>query len=184
MVGTDVEKVFVKIYTADYDVVWESVLGSLKSYPLDVANKEGGAVQTKWQDNTAETDLAEVFGGQKVFLKAQFRLRVRLAKGFYQGKPSVKVTLRKEQLVQNDVLEGWRPVETNGITENTFLYRMGRIILMKIKLARMEELRINEEVEAAKKEDFSEGSDGGGDFEFEFDDFDEEDDSEADSSLQ
>jgi hypothetical protein len=73
-------------------------------------------------------------------LKAQYRFRVSIAKGFYNGQPSVKIQVFKEQLVQRDVLEGWRPVvDEDQVDEKTLLYRIGRLIYIKMKLAILEE---------------------------------------------
>lgn len=129
-----------RIFLTDFNVGWQSILDALKHSPLDVSNREGGFVQTKWTDNTAERNFVEAFGSQDVYLKAQYRFRVSIAKGFYNGQPSVKIQAYKEQLVERDVLEGWRPViEEEKIDENTLLYRIGRLIYMKMKLARLEE---------------------------------------------
>ncbi len=141
--GQDVSQVFHRIYISDYNVAWQATLDALKSSRLDVSNREGGIVQTRWTENTAEKNFTESFGTAESYLKAQYRLRITLAKGFYNGKPSVKVTVQKEQMVQRDVLEGWRPIESDGIDENTLLYRVGRIIIMRNKIAKLEEEKTN-----------------------------------------
>jgi hypothetical protein len=129
-----------RIYLTDFNVGWQSILDALKHSPLDVSNREGGFVQTKWTDNTAERNFVEAFGNQDVALKAQYRFRVSIAKGFYNGQPSVKIQVSKEQLVERDILEGWHPIgDEDKVDENTLLYRIGRLIYMKMKLALLEE---------------------------------------------
>lgn len=145
--GTDTEQVFTRIFLTDFNTAWQSALEALKTSPLDVTNREAGVVQTKWSDNTAQKNFSESFGAADSFLKAQYRVRVSLAKGFYNGKPSVKVAVQKEQLVQRDVLEGWRPIESDSIEEKTLLYRIGRIIAIRTKLARIEEERIRKSLQ-------------------------------------
>jgi hypothetical protein len=147
-VGGDSSQMLTRIYFADFNTAWQSVLDALKSCRLDVTNREGGYVQTKWTDNTAEKNFAESYGGTEAFLKAQYRVKVTVSKGFYNGQPSVKVMVQKEQLVQRDVLEGWRPIENDSIDENTLLYRIGRIIYMRMKIAKAEEERTRKAIEA------------------------------------
>ncbi len=124
-----------RIYITDFNTAWQSVQDSLKSVRTDVSNRESGFVQTKWTDNTVEKN----FSDRGAFMKAQYRILVSVAKSFYNGRPSVKVTIQKEQLIQRDVLEGWRPETTDLIEEKTLLYRIGRLIYIRTKLAQQEE---------------------------------------------
>lgn len=146
--GGDTSKIFSKIYFTDFNTAWQSVLDSLKNTRLDVSNREGGFVQTRWTDNTVEKNFIESYGNTESFLKAQYRFKVTAAKGFFSGKPSVKISVFKEQLVQRDVLEGWRPVESDEIEENTLLYRIGRIIAMRTRITQLEEAKINQAVQS------------------------------------
>ena len=146
-VGSDTSQVFRKIYLTDYNTAWQAVLDALKSSPLDISNREGGYVQTKWTDNTSERNFTDSFGGADAYLKAQYRFRVSVAKGFYNGKATVKVSVQKEQMVQRDLLEGWKPAETDSIDENTLLYRIGRIIYIRMKIAKLEEEKTKKEIE-------------------------------------
>ncbi|MCC7441730.1 MAG: hypothetical protein IT285_08855 [Bdellovibrionales bacterium] len=146
-VGGDTERTFSKIFLTDFNTAWQSVLDSLKSYPLDVSNREAGSILTKWNDNTAQKNFVDSFAGASTYLKAQFRFKVNVEKGFYNGQQSVKVSVIKEQMVQQDVLEGWRPVPTDSYDENTMLYRVGRIIYIRLKMARLEEEKTRRELE-------------------------------------
>ena len=146
-VGGETEQVFSRVYLSDFNTSWQSVLEAMKHNRLDISNREAGYVQTKWTDNTEEKNLADSVGDAPIYLKAQYRFRVSVAKGFYNGKPSVKVSVQREQLVERDVLEGWRPIETDAIEENTLLYRIGRIIFIKMKLAKLEEEKTQQQIE-------------------------------------
>ena len=151
-VGGNVDEVFSRIFISDMNVSWQAVLEALKSSSLDVSNRESGYVQTKWTDNTTQKNFIDSFGTASAYLKAQYRFKVSVAKGFYAGKPSVKVTVQKEQMVQRDVLEGWVPIETDRIDEKTLLYRIGRIIYVKLKLAKMDEADMKAATDKAEKE--------------------------------
>jgi hypothetical protein len=149
-VGGETEQVFSRIYLTDFNTAWQGVLEAMKHNRLDISNREAGYVQTKWTDNTEEKNLADSVGDAPSYLKAQYRFRVNVAKGFYNGKPSVKVTVQREQLVERDVLEGWRPLETDSVEENTLLYRIGRICFIRMKLARLEEQKTQEQIQDTK----------------------------------
>ena len=151
-VGTDHSQVFRKIYKTDLNTAWQSVLDALKSSPIDVSNREGGYIRTKWTDNTAERNFTDSFGPASSFLKAEYRFRVSVAKGFYNGIPIVKVSVQKDQRVQRDLLEGWKPIETDSIDENTLIYRIGRIISMRMKIAQIEEEKTRLEIEQSGKD--------------------------------
>lgn len=148
-VGADQAYVFNRTYLTDFNTAWQGVLDALKTSRLDVSNREGGFVQTRWTKNTAEKNFVDSFGGSETYLEAQYRFRVSVAKSFYNGKPSVKVSVQKEQLVQRDVLEGWKPIETDSIDENTLLYRIGRIIFVRMRLAALEEEKTKKALEGS-----------------------------------
>lgn len=146
-VGGDTSKAFSRIYFTDFNTAWQSVLDGLKSSRLDVSNREGGFIQTRWAENTSERKFLDSFGNADAYLKAQYRLKVTLAKGVYQGRQSVKISVIKEQLVQRDLLEGWKPVESDSIFENTFLYRIERLITIRTRLAKLEEQRTRQAIQ-------------------------------------
>lgn len=146
-VGGSASKVIEKIFLTDFNTAWQASLDALKNSRLDISNREGGYIQSKWAENTAERNFTDSFGTADAYLKAQYRFRVSVAKGFFNGQPTVKVSVQKEQLVQRDVLEGWRPIETDAVDENTLLYRIGRLIYIRMKIARLEEEKVKKEVE-------------------------------------
>lgn len=137
--GGEGVKVQERIFLTDFNTAWQAVLDALKNSRLDVSNREGGFIQTKWAENTAEKNFVDSFGGADSYLKAQIRIRATVAKAYYNGQPAVKIAIQKEQIVQRDVLEGWKGVETDATDENTLLYRVGRLILIRMKLAKIEE---------------------------------------------
>lgn len=136
-----------EVYLTDFNIAWQATLDALKSRRLDVTNRETGFIQTKWEENTDQRQFIDSFGGAETFLKSQARYRVSVAPGFHDGRESVKIGIQKDQLVKRDVLEGWVPVETDSVEENTILYRIGRLIYLKTRLAEIEKQRIQEETE-------------------------------------
>jgi hypothetical protein len=148
-VGGETSQTFDRIFLTDFNTAWQATLDALKNSRLDVSNREGGFLQSKWTENTAEKNFTDSFGSADSYLKAQYRFRVSIGKGFYNGQPTVKVSVQKEQLIQRDVLEGWRPIESDSIDELTLLYRIGRLIYIRMKLAQLEEEKAKREIENA-----------------------------------
>ena len=147
-VGGDTDQVFAKIFLSEYPMAWEAAVDALKASPMEVVNRENGTLQTKWIDNTAERNLLDSAGSVSPYTKAQYRFRVSIAKGSLEGKNSVRVSVQKEQQIQRDVLEGWRNQETDGIQENSLLYRVSKLIEFKIKNEKIENQKIKKQLEA------------------------------------
>jgi len=147
-VGGEPAQVFSRTYLTDFNTAWQSILEALKNSQIDIANQEGGYVQTKWTENTAEKNFTDSFNGTDAYLKAQYRFRVSVSKGIYRGRNTVKIRVQKEQLIQKDVLEGWKPIESDTIDEATLLYRIGRVIYIKMKIARLEDRKAKKEIES------------------------------------
>ena len=146
-VGAQLDQIFTKVFRTDSTTAWESCLESVKSMTLDISNREAGYLQTKWTDNTAEKNFSDSFAGAKAYLKAQFRFKVNVAQAYYNGEPVIKVTAQREQMVQRDVLEGWKPLPSDGIEEQTLLYRISRIVRLKVRLAKALERKTEKETE-------------------------------------
>ncbi len=151
-VGGDADRIFTKIYISEYTLAWESAVDALKASPMDIVNRENGTLQTKWIDNTAERNLIDSAGSVSSYIKAQYRFRVSLAKGFYDGKPSVKVSVQKEQQIQRDVLEGYINQESDGIQENSLLYRIGKVIDYRKRIQDLENQKLKRQLENAAQD--------------------------------
>ena len=145
-VGGDTEQVFSKIFITEYSTAWEASVDALKASPMEVVNRENGTLQTKWIDNTAERNLIDSAGSVSPYSKAQYRFRVSIAKGNLEGKNSVRMSVQKEQQIQRDVLEGWRNQETDGIQENSLLYRVGKLIEFRIRNEKIENQKIKKQL--------------------------------------
>lgn len=145
--GSEITHVCSRIYLTDYNTVWQSILEALKDYDRTVVNRQGGVIVTNWVENTAQKNFIEAFGGASTYIKAKYRLNITVAPGNYNGKPSVKVGIQKDQMIQTDILEGWKQVASDSIDENTILYRVGRVIYIKLKLKRLEERKTEKVME-------------------------------------
>ena len=149
-VGATTEQNFTRIFVTDVSTAWQAVLEALKSSRLDVSNREAGFVQTRWTDNTSDRNFVDSFGGSDTYLKAQYRFKINVNQGYFAGASSVKVTVQREQWIQRDVLEGWMPVETDGIEEATLLYRHERIISIRARIAQIEHEKTEKAIQEHK----------------------------------
>ncbi len=148
-VGANTQQSFARIYATDFNTAWQSVLDALKSIRLDVTNREAGFLQSRWMDNTVEKNFTDGDGTTPLYMKAQYRFKVTVAPGIYHGKNAVKVSVQREQFAQRDALDDVRPLESDSIEENTLLYRIGRIVSVKTRLARFEEYQTQREIRKA-----------------------------------
>ena len=155
-VGANTQRNYSKVFLTDFDLAWQSTLDAMKSVRLDVTNREGGFLQTRWMDNTKEKNFSDGDGTTAPYMKAQYRFKVSIGSGVYQGRKAIKVTVQREQLASRDALDDFRPLESDSIEENTLLYRIGRIVSLKTRLAKIEAFRTQKEIQQATQ------SEGGG----------------------
>lgn len=148
-VGADDIQTFRRIYFTDLDTAWQACLEALKDDALDVSNRDSGFLETKWTDNTEQLTIRDSFVEGDIAADARYRFRINVSKTFFNGKPAVKVSVRKDQIVERDVLEGWRYIQTDSVEEKTLLYRIGRLIYMKMKLAKAEREKVRQEEDNA-----------------------------------
>ncbi|NDD92146.1 hypothetical protein EBZ37_08685 [bacterium] len=152
-VGANQDQVFSRIFRTDSNTAWIASVEALKSFRLDISNQKLGFIQTRWTDNTLDKNSTESLDGAGPYLKAQYRFRVNLSPVYVEGRgQGIKVSVLREQWVQRDVLEGWRPAETDTVEENTLLYRIGRIVAIRTEIDRLE--RAQTEKELSTDQDF------------------------------
>jgi len=137
-VGGNPSREYSRIFFSDRNTVTKGVNEALRSFVKDEAtNPAMGIYVTKYKDNTALRNSLDSVGGGDAYIEAKYRLRLSLAEGKFNGLASVRVSVLKEQIVLRDVLEGARPLETDGVDEQTLLYRIGRLIAIEQRKDRM-----------------------------------------------
>ncbi len=142
--GNEGVKTYSRIFITDYNTAWIASIDSLKNFERAVQNRQSGVIQTAWTDSTGNQMFSDTFGESETFLKSKFRLSLTVAPGKHKGKNIVKVSVQKEMQIQRDVLESWKSVESNAVSENTILYRIERIIANKMKLKKIEDKKVQE----------------------------------------
>lgn len=136
-----------KVYKADYNKTWQAVIEVMKRFEVADTNQEAGFLKTRWQDNTLELNFTDSFGSSDAVKAARFKIVINVVKGYRASREVTKVTVFKRQLIEQDFLQGWKEIPTDGITEQTLLYRIGRIIERDNKLIEIDKAREKEQLQ-------------------------------------
>lgn len=133
-----------QVYKADYNKVWQEVIKITSQYEREVYNQEAGIIKTRWKDNTLELNFADSFGSNDSVKAAQFKLIINVVKGYRGTKEVTKVSVFKRQRVEQDFLQGWKVLRSDGILEKTLLYRLERALAIETKLQEIEDKKSKE----------------------------------------
>lgn len=136
-----------KVYRADYNQTWQAVITVMRKFDISQQNQEAGFIKTRWMDNTLEVNFADSFGSSDAVKAAKYKLVLNVVKGFRSSREVTKVTIYKRQLIEQDFLQGWKEVTTDGITEKTLLYRIERLIATDNKLKEIDKAREKEQLQ-------------------------------------
>ena len=136
-----------KIYRADYNQTWQAVIQVMRKYDIAQQNQEAGFIKSRWMDNTLEVNFSDSFGSADAVKAAKFKLVVNVVRGFRASREVTKVTIYKRQLMEQDFLQGWKEVSTDGIIEKTLLYRIERLIATDNKLKEIDKAREKEQLQ-------------------------------------
>lgn len=133
-----------RVYPADYAKTWQAVLQIMRRYDLAVQNQQTGVIRTRWIDNTLELNFADSFGANDSVRAARFKLVINVVKGYRGSREVTRVSVFKRQMVERDFLQGWQVVPSDGIQEETILYRIERLLAIDDQLERIERERARE----------------------------------------
>jgi hypothetical protein len=133
-----------KVYKADYNQAWQAVLLVMRQYDLELQNQESGVIKTRWIDNTVELNFADSFGSSDAVKSARFKIIINVVKGFRSGREVSKISVFKRQMIEQDFLQGWKVIRSDGIQEETILYRISRLIQIDNKLKEIEDQKSKE----------------------------------------
>lgn len=136
-----------RVYKADYNQAWQAVIQIMKKFDIAQQNQEAGVIKTRWMDNTLQVNFTDSFASSEAVKAAEFQLVLNVAEGYSYGQKVTKVTIYKRQRIENDFLQGWREVATDGIQEQTILYRLGKIIENDNYLREIDKAREQEALE-------------------------------------
>jgi len=134
-----------RVFKSDYNQTWQAVLQIMQKYDLALQNQEAGVIKTRWIDNTLALNFADSFGSSDSVKAAKFKIIINIVKGFRSGREVSKVTVFKRQMIEQDFLQGWKVIRSDGILEKAVIYRIGRVISIDNKLKKIEERKSKEQ---------------------------------------
>lgn len=133
-----------QVYRTDYNKVWQEVMKITNKYEREIYNQEAGVIKTRWIDNTLELNFADSFVANDAVKSAQFKLIINVVKGYRGNKEVCKVTVFKRQKIEQDFLQGFKVVRSDGILERAILYRLERALAIESKLQEIEDKKTKE----------------------------------------
>lgn len=133
-----------QVFKTEYSQTWQGVLQVMKKYDLEMQSQEAGVIKTRWIDNTLELNFADSFGSSDAVKSSKFKLVINVVKGFRGGREVSKVTVFRRQMIEQDFLQGWKVIPSDGILEKAILYRVNRVLSIDQKLKKIEEKKANE----------------------------------------
>jgi hypothetical protein len=136
-----------QVFKSDFNQTWQAVLQVMKKFDNAYLNQESGRIKTRWMDNTLQINFTDSFSGNDTVKSAEFKLMVNVTEGYSYGRKIAKVTIYKRQRLEQDFLQGWKEVSTDGIQEKTLLYRIGILIDNDNKFKEIDDAKEKEQLE-------------------------------------
>jgi len=122
-----------RIFLTDFATAWTATLEAV-SGGRDVIksnNRETGIIETSWIDNSESRQFLDVFSDEDFFLRMRYRLQVHVREGKKYDKQAVMIRVIKQQQKESTFLGGFQDVESDGLEESVYLYRIGRLIAIQ-----------------------------------------------------
>jgi hypothetical protein len=120
-----------RIFVGDFATAWSAALESVSAATDVIQNRDLGTIETGWFKNTDSRNFFEAFGPEDHFNRARYRLYVYVREGKKSEKQAVVVRVQLEQQVEKSPFSGWETIESSGLMEATYLYRIGRLIALQ-----------------------------------------------------
>lgn len=136
-----------EVFKSDFNQSWQAILQIMKRYDIAQQNQEAGVIKTRWMDNTREVNFANSFSKSDQIKSARFRFTINVIKGFRAAREVTKVTIFKRQMIEQDFLQGWKEVRSDGILEKTILYRITQLIKIDNKLKEIDLAKEREQLQ-------------------------------------
>ncbi|MCB0413499.1 MAG: hypothetical protein KDD50_04145 [Bdellovibrionales bacterium] len=122
--GTDYQPKEQVFSNYSYESIWRAVQISLSHYPIKVNNMDAGVIET---DNISGSIVwTPAHRDSKLNSGLRYTIKVNVIKGRVKNKPVIKVTVHKSVKEQKDFFARSEDLPTDGLEEDTLLYRIKR----------------------------------------------------------
>jgi hypothetical protein len=115
-----------RIYDAEFERVWRAVQVTLANYPIAINNMDAGILETEYvrSDKGWLSPEAPPIppGGRK------YKINIQVARGMSEdsNRQVIRVRVTKELVTQRDYFSDTSPLESDGLEEQSLLYRIER----------------------------------------------------------
>lgn len=124
------------IFRDEYDQVWRAIQLAVRKYPVRLNNIESGLLETDYvKGDKLFADPSEG-GPPKASIRYKLEIKAVKVKNS-EDKQAVKVVVTKVAEVQPDFFTGFKEIPSNGLEEQTLLYRISRYLEMDRKLSQV-----------------------------------------------
>ena len=120
-----------RIFVADYSGAWSAALEAVAAATDVIQNRDLGTIETGWFKNTDSRNFFEAFSPEDHYNRARYRLFIYVREGKKSQQQAVVVRVQLEQQVEKSPFSGWETIESDGLVEATYLYRIGRLIALQ-----------------------------------------------------
>lgn len=115
-----------QIFYASFDEVWTAVNLVMQPYPLRISNRDKGTLETDvfrgFQTWTPPYAPNSATAGES------YQITIHVVRGNTQGAAATKVLIEKDIKLQKDFFAEAATMPSDGMQEETILYRIGREI--------------------------------------------------------
>jgi hypothetical protein len=116
-----------KVFESSFEEVWKATQLAMAKYPVRVNTMDSGILETDFvKADKFFHDPAEA----KSKPGLRYKITVRIVKGKVSKKNATKVTVLKSAELQSDFFSGYQAAPSNGLEEQSILYRIGRHLTM------------------------------------------------------
>ncbi len=112
-----------QVFYSNFDQVWRAAQISLNRYPIRINNLDLGIIET---DTVKGYKAWLPPTNQKTSGGLSYRLSIRVVKGGVEGRPAIRVSISKDLEFQKDFFAESQKLPSDGLEEQSILYRMGR----------------------------------------------------------
>lgn len=122
-----------QVYLTDFSTAWTAALEAVSAGKdlVRTQNRETGIIESQWIDNSESRQFLDVFSDEDFFLRMRYRLRVQVREGKKNDQQAVMIRVIKQQQKESTFLGGFQDIETDGLEEAVYLYRIGRLIAIQ-----------------------------------------------------
>jgi hypothetical protein len=125
----------VSVFVDDYDQIWRAIQLAVRKYPVRLNNIESGLLETDFvKGDKIFADPSEG-GPPKNNVRYKINIRAVKVKSRDDGRSGTKIIISKVMEIQPDFFTGFKEIPSNGLEEQTIMYRIGRYLEMDRRLS-------------------------------------------------